>query len=79
MVNSRCDARLYMDLVDSHNAQMQSKPSTRARVPGGLKEVNSACANARSGLMQPGTIVKQSSNSRMSTGLNCKCGFFQAG
>lgn len=62
----------------THGVQMQSKPSTRARVPGGLKEVNSACANARSGLMQPGTIAKQPLNSRMSTQPNCKGGFYQA-
>lgn len=62
--NSTCHARLHTLSSDFRNPQMQSKSSARARVPGGLKEANSAFTNARSGLMQPGTIAKQSSLSR---------------
>ncbi|KAJ5627271.1 hypothetical protein N7528_004698 [Penicillium herquei] len=37
----------------------QSRPVTRSRIPqaGGLREMNSASANSRSGIMPPGTLV----------------------
>ncbi|PYH96098.1 kinesin motor domain protein [Aspergillus ellipticus CBS 707.79] len=50
---------------------MQPRPSTRTRIPtAGLREMNPASTNARSGLMQPGTIAgastsKSSTLSRM--------------
>ncbi|KAJ5280709.1 hypothetical protein N7478_006081 [Penicillium angulare] len=39
----------------------QTRPATRSRIPqvGGLREMNSASANSRSGIMPPGTIVNK--------------------
>ncbi|KAL7654124.1 kinesin-like nuclear fusion protein [Aspergillus niger] len=50
--------------------QMQSRSSARSRIPTGLREMNPASTNARSGLLQPGTIAgavtsKSTSLSRM--------------
>ncbi|RDK42071.1 kinesin-domain-containing protein [Aspergillus phoenicis ATCC 13157] len=36
---------------------MQSRSSARSRIPTGLREMNPASTNARSGLLQPGTIA----------------------
>ncbi|KAJ5949321.1 hypothetical protein N7454_000905 [Penicillium verhagenii] len=46
--------------MDGEN-MTQPRASTRSRIPqvGGLREMNSATANSRSGLMQPGTIVNK--------------------
>ncbi|KAL7654126.1 kinesin-like nuclear fusion protein, variant 3 [Aspergillus niger] len=49
---------------------MQSRSSARSRIPTGLREMNPASTNARSGLLQPGTIAgavtsKSTSLSRM--------------
>eukprot|EP00136_Aspergillus_niger_P007738 XP_001399259.2 Kinesin-like protein klpA [Aspergillus niger CBS 513.88] len=37
--------------------QTQSRSSARSRIPTGLREMNPASTNARSGLLQPGTIA----------------------